>query len=349
MDVIFYFVVSLLVATLFCWLIFSIKNNMQGSKIQIEQKALLTVGTDQQKEHEREVVNYKGKINDFSNLLKNHEFASNVLAFMGTQTMPNIWFKQFALDEKNDEIQLSGEADNMDAFSRQVATFEGNKYVKSIGTLNSSLGGVARTEFAINLVLDQNIFGYISGESSIIQTTTPSEQSATQQGQNASTGANTSSANPVNVKTVPVVQQVSQPQTTKSSEKLITSFHLLLHPEVIGVLDETNYTVTLNVPFGTDIKNITPAIVISPEATVSPASGLSQNFTNAVTYMVRAQDGSVQRYIVKLIVAAQPQITKKSNQSEYIIAVTILSVIVVIIILAVILFVFKKAKSKNKV
>ena len=71
----------------------------------------------------------------------------------------------------------------------------------------------------------------------------------------------------------------------------------------MGTVDETNYTVTLNVPYGTDVKNLTPSIVISPSATVLPASNVSQDFTNPVTYIVTAQDGSVQNYIVKVIVA----------------------------------------------
>ena len=130
--------------------------------IKIETADLQTVGTDQQKQQETEVINYQKKIKDFTNLLKNHEFASNVFAFMQAQTMPNIWFNQFSLDEKNNAVQLSGESDNMDAFSRQVAVFEKNKYVKNIGTFNSSLGESARIEFNMNLMLDQNIFNYLS-------------------------------------------------------------------------------------------------------------------------------------------------------------------------------------------
>ena len=132
MDVIFYFVISLLIATVFCYIIFLTKNSFQREDIKKEIAALQTVGTDQQKEYEKEVISYQGKINDFSNLLKNHEFASNVFAFIQTQTMPNVWFSQFNLDEKNNGVQLSGEADDIDALSRQVATFEKNKYVENI-------------------------------------------------------------------------------------------------------------------------------------------------------------------------------------------------------------------------
>ncbi|MCX6720938.1 MAG: hypothetical protein NTW11_03995 [Candidatus Staskawiczbacteria bacterium] len=160
MDVILYFVISLLVATLVCYVIFLTKNSLQEQEINNQIKALQTMGTDQQKEREKEVINYQSKISNFSGLLKNHEFASNVFVFMEAQTLPNVWFKQFSLDAKGNAVQLSGESDDMGALSRQVSVFEKNKYVKSIGALNSSIGELSRIQFNINLVLDKSIFSY---------------------------------------------------------------------------------------------------------------------------------------------------------------------------------------------
>ena len=71
---------------------------------------------------------------------------------MQAETMPNIWFKQFSLDAKNASVQLSGEADSMDSFSRQVSVFEKNEYIKSLGNLSSSLGQAAKINFNIRIV-----------------------------------------------------------------------------------------------------------------------------------------------------------------------------------------------------
>jgi len=333
MDVIFYFVISLLIATVLCYVIFLTKNNFQREDIKKETAVLQTVGTDQQKEYEINVVNYRNKINDFTVLFKNHEFASNIFSFLQAQTMPNIWFKQFNLDEKNNAVQLSGEADDMNAFSRQVATLENEdnkKYIKSIGTLSSSLGESARVEFNINLALNQNIFSYLSTMPSISETASPSGESLIQQGQAAPEG-----------------QTTQPPAGTESSEKLITSFHILLNPEVAGIVDETNYAVTLNVPYGTDLKNLTPSIVISSGATVSPASDAPQDFTNPVTYTVAAQDGSTQDYQVKVIAAAQPKAGKKTNQSGFIILIVVV-LVVIIAMIAGVFFLYQK-KLKNKI
>ena len=93
--------------------------------------------------------------------------------------------------------------------------------------------------------------------------------------------------------------QPSNPATTQSSSKSINSFVFSgLSPEVDGTVDNTNDVVNLTVPSGTDVTNLTPTITVSDNATISPNSGVAQDFTNPVTYTVTAQDGSMQDYTV---------------------------------------------------
>jgi len=340
MDVIFYFVMSLLIATVLCYVIFSVKNSFLASDIRKEGDALKTVGTDEQKQYEQSVINYQKKISDFSGLMKNHQFASNVFAFMQQQTLPDIWFNQFTLDEKNSAVTLSGESDSMDAFSRQVAGFEKSKYVKSVGTLNSSLGDSARIEFNVDLALDQGIFSYLADMTPISETTTSLEQSVTQGNQNNS-GNQATVPNSGATTNQPAATQQTPP--VKSSQKFITSFHLLLSPEVIGTLDEINYTVTLNIPHGTDLKNLIPSVSVSPGATVSPASNVSQDFENPVTYIVTAEDGSSQKYTVTANVL--PEAAQKSSQSGF--YALILVVVVIVIVIAGVLVFLRSRKKMN--
>lgn len=171
MDVIFYFVLSLLIATILCYLVFVIKIAMQNKEIKEQEAALETVGTDQQKEYEGEVLLYQKKIADFVELFRNHEFASNVFGFVEQQTRPNVWFERFDLDQKSAAVRLSGEADDMEAFSRQVLAFEKNKYVKKLNVLNSTVGEFARVDFNLDIILDPKIFA-----SSLTETVTPSSE-----------------------------------------------------------------------------------------------------------------------------------------------------------------------------
>jgi hypothetical protein len=84
---------------------------------------------------------------------------------------------------------------------------------------------------------------------------------------------------------------------TKSSAKDITSFRVLNLPATIG----TN-TITLELPHGTVLSSLTPTILISG-VSVSPDSGMSRNFSSAVSYTVTAEDLSTKQYIVTLSVA----------------------------------------------
>jgi hypothetical protein len=77
-----------------------------------------------------------------------------------------------------------------------------------------------------------------------------------------------------------------------------------LTPAVVGVVNATSHTVSLIVPFGTDVTALIPTIVTSCGTTISPESGVAQDFTNPVTYTVTATDGvTTQNWTVTVNVA----------------------------------------------
>jgi hypothetical protein len=312
-NVVFYFTMSLLLATVLCYLIFIVKNNIQRHEIKEWEEKLLTVGTESQKDQEKEVIAYQRKIADFVRLFRSHEFASNVFVFMEKQTFPNVWFKQFNLSAAEAQIQVSGEADDMQTFGRQVAGFENNEYVESVNVLNSSLNSTAKIDFNLSLSLEDKIFDYIAEEKeiSIIETTSPTD------GQ-------------------PLVDQTIQ----QNSGKLITLFNFS-SPEAIGVIDQTNHTIKLDVPFGADLTNLTPTINISTGATIFPLSESPQDFTNPISYIVTAQDSTTQKYIVNVNVLPKP----KSSTGT--IVIWIVFIIIILSIVGAGIFWFMKKNKQN--
>ena len=92
-----------------------------------------------------------------------------------------------------------------------------------------------------------------------------------------------------------------------SNQKAITTFDFdSLSPSVTGTIDENAHTVSLTVPFGTNVTNLIPSIIISSAATVLPNSLVAQDFTNPVTYTVTAENNSTQAYTVTVTVAPNP-------------------------------------------
>ena len=90
-----------------------------------------------------------------------------------------------------------------------------------------------------------------------------------------------------------------------------------------GTIDHDKGTVKLELPSGSS-KMFAPTITLPQFATVSPASGVVQDFTNPVTYTVTAQNDATKTYQVTVTVAAQaatnPRKSKMQGLLESIIA-----------------------------
>ncbi|WP_379213329.1 DUF5018 domain-containing protein [Paenibacillus sp. GCM10012303] len=89
-----------------------------------------------------------------------------------------------------------------------------------------------------------------------------------------------------------------------SPTKEITVFSFA-SPAVTGTVNEASRTISVTVPYGTDVTSLTPTITHTG-ASISPNSGVSRNFTSPVTYTVTAADGSTKSYTVTVNVAASP-------------------------------------------
>jgi len=89
-----------------------------------------------------------------------------------------------------------------------------------------------------------------------------------------------------------------------SSDKAITAFGFA-NPAAAGVIAESSRTIAVAVPYGTNVTALAPTIVFTG-ASVSPASGAAQDFTNPATYTVTAADGTTLAYRVTVTVGANP-------------------------------------------
>jgi len=98
-----------------------------------------------------------------------------------------------------------------------------------------------------------------------------------------------------------------------SSEKDITQFTIL---GIDGTIDEEalpDPTITITLPYETDLKTLTPTINFHGFG-INPGDGIEQDFTTPVTYTVTAEDSSTKNYIVTVERAAPSHIaTVTSN------------------------------------
>ncbi|WP_288540427.1 SUMF1/EgtB/PvdO family nonheme iron enzyme [uncultured Alistipes sp.] len=119
----------------------------------------------------------------------------------------------------------------------------------------------------------------------------------------------TGSGNGVSIN--PFTFKIVQAPTPKSAEAHILDFSI---PEQTqpAEIDYEKMTITVNVPFGTDVTALTPEIEISAGASVSPASGEAQDFSQPVKYTVTAEDGITRQEYQAAVVVEE----EKSHEAE---------------------------------
>ncbi|MBN2487384.1 MAG: discoidin domain-containing protein [Bacteroidales bacterium] len=96
-----------------------------------------------------------------------------------------------------------------------------------------------------------------------------------------------------------------------SSANDITAF-TVSGQEGASTINATAHTVTVNVPYGTNITSLAPTITVSADATISPATGVARNFTTPQTYTVTAENGSTQSWTVTVVVGEQPPVEENN-------------------------------------
>jgi formylglycine-generating enzyme required for sulfatase activity len=84
--------------------------------------------------------------------------------------------------------------------------------------------------------------------------------------------------------------------TQSRTAKAITAFNFT-NPPATGIITESSHTIAVTVPFGTDVKFLTPTIVHTG-VSINPASGEEHDFTNSATYTVTDGNNDTQPYIV---------------------------------------------------
>jgi len=107
---------------------------------------------------EKEILNSKKKIQDFTSLLEQHIFNSKVFEFLELKTHPKIYFYQADLDSQNSELRLSGQADSFLALGQQLSIFEAEPSIEklSLSQVNVSKGG--KVDFGLSLNFNSKIF-----------------------------------------------------------------------------------------------------------------------------------------------------------------------------------------------
>ena len=88
-------------------------------------------------------------------------------------------------------------------------------------------------------------------------------------------------------------------ETAATTSTGITAFSI---NGVAAAVNNTTNTITITMPRGTDVTKLTPVIATNGVKSLTPGSGVTMDFTNAVTYTAAMEDGSSKTYTVTVYV-----------------------------------------------
>lgn len=116
--------------------------------------------SSEEQELEREVLQYKKKIDDFTHLIDQHKISSDSFAFLEKIIHPQVWISDLSLDVKGAEAQISGEAEKIALGQQLLILKEDGKVLKAnLSSLQRKEGETVN--FTILLSLDPEIFKFL--------------------------------------------------------------------------------------------------------------------------------------------------------------------------------------------
>ena len=109
---------------------------------------------------EKELIEYKKKIENVSFLLENHHKNSAFFAFLEKKTHPKVYFSKLDLNSKDLKAEISGSAQSFQSLGQQIYIFEKENLITSVKLLSASIGKDGKINFSLGLVLDPKIFKF---------------------------------------------------------------------------------------------------------------------------------------------------------------------------------------------
>lgn len=140
--------------------LFLVDSEYSQAKIEVANRRIesnnLTTETKGLLEKRDKILLLNQKVSKVADLLDNHIYWSNLLEFLETYTIPEVWFSDFSA-EPSGILVLPAQAKDLMAAARQFVVFQEAPFVQEVEISGISKGEVG-ISFQLRLILDPKIF-----------------------------------------------------------------------------------------------------------------------------------------------------------------------------------------------
>lgn len=103
---------------------------------------------------EKEILNSRNKIEDFSQLLKLHLKTSKVFGILEETTHPQVWFTDFNLNPRKGELIISGETDSFETLGQQILILKEESTISEVNLQKVSINEEGKINFGLLLLIN---------------------------------------------------------------------------------------------------------------------------------------------------------------------------------------------------
>ncbi len=152
-NILFYFSLVLLVFCIAGFFILSSSIKKSQKSLTDLENVFTSAKTPERIYLEEEVLKYQKKTEDFSKIVREHLETSKVFDLLQKDCHPKVWFSQFNLDSKGNQIGLSGETQSFESLGQQLLIFQGEDFIESVNLEKVSISKEGKIGFSLSLSL----------------------------------------------------------------------------------------------------------------------------------------------------------------------------------------------------
>jgi len=157
-NILLYFCIFLLLFSILGYFALDYFVKKADRKLQELSEELTKARTPQQIALEKEILDYRDKIEDFSPLLIAHQKSSNFFDSLEKITHPKVFFSELNLDTKVNRVRLFGQAENFQILGQQLLIFQKAEFIQNLILSEVKIEEEGKIGFTFDFSLNPELF-----------------------------------------------------------------------------------------------------------------------------------------------------------------------------------------------
>ena len=157
-NILLYFSLALLIGMLSFLFVLNKEKTKSSQNLDNLEKTLIQEKTSEERALEKNVLETKEKINNFSFLFENRKFSSFLFPFLEKNCHPEVFFSRFSLNVPEKKLTLAGKSKSFLSLEQQLFILRKENLIKEINLTELSLDKEGNVNFSLEISLSPKLF-----------------------------------------------------------------------------------------------------------------------------------------------------------------------------------------------